>query len=567
MTIKMINVLDEENFNTINDIKEKKQEEKIKMINVLDEVDEIKEEVKKEINLLTPYKIEAKKSHELREYQKDAIAGLRESFKKGIKKMILVVATGGGKTSIASSIIKRNLMNPNYRVLFICDRIELINQTSKRFFEDGIDHGVIQSSHPLENSFKKIQIASVQTLSRRDYSKKFDMVIIDECHTVYTEHKKIAESFTNSIILGLTATPFTKGLGKIYDDIVIGSTTSQLIKLGFLVPYRVFAPSKPDLELIKVNKDDYEKEALDKEVNKPKLIGDIVEHYIKLGNNKTAICFACNVDHSKNIKMAFLKVGIVCEHLDAYTPDEEREEIIKNFKSGKIKVLTSVDILSKGFDYPGVEVIILARPTKSLSLYIQQVGRGLRISKDTGKKECIIIDHSGNTEEHGFCDDDFIMDLNKDEKSKQSLNKSRVEKKEINSVCPSCLMVKKTFKCVNCGFEFLPKSSIVSTDGYLYEYTKDDTGEKKQSRKSVKDNFKDLNQEQKDNLFNQLRNVCLMNNWKPGKAYYLYRDIFGEQPSQFVKLNSSISIDASTLKLVKYITIKQSKSREKYNKQ
>lgn len=497
--------------------------------------------------------------HKLRKYQEEAIQKLSLSFREGKKHNILMVATGGGKTSIASAIIQRNIAKKsNFKAMFICDRIELINQTSERFFNDGIDHGVIQAEHPLENYKKNIQIASVQTLSRRDYKKDYDIIFIDECHTLYTEHKNLLTELKETPIVGLTATPFTKGLGNYFDSLVIGSTTKQLIELGFLVNYKVFAPSKPDLELIKVKGDDYDENDLFDAVNKPKLIGDIVEHYIRLGNKKPAICFAVNVKHSKALKEEFLKSGVICEHLDAYTKPEERKEIIKSFKAGDIQVLTSVDILSKGFDYPGAEVCILARPTKSLSLYLQQVGRVLRINDESGKEECLILDHSGNTESLGFCDDEFDFELDKSKVKKGEI-KFKKQKKEINDVCPSCFLVKNTYQCKNCGFLHQPKNSIVTKDGYLIELEKEEDNEKKYKQMSAKEKL--LHDKSKELIYNELYNLCLNKGWKTGRAYYLYKDLVNQEPSEDFIIKKDVFPSFQIEALVKHLQIKKAKSK------
>jgi superfamily II DNA or RNA helicase len=496
--------------------------------------------------------------HELRQYQKDAITNLSESFKNGNKHVILQVATGGGKTSIASSIIKKNHdKNPDFKAMFICDRIELINQTSKRFLDDGINHGVIQSDHPLEDHRKKIQVCSIQSLARREYAKP-NLIFIDEAHTLYTEHKNIIERWPDVPIVGLTATPYTKGLGNYFKKLIVGANTRQLIDLGFLVNPRVFAPSKPDLEKIKIVKGDYDNTELGNVSSDPKIIGDIIEHWLKLAYNKPTICFAVNIAHSKAIREAFWEANIHCEHLDAYTDDIERKNIIKKFKNGEIKILTSVDILSKGFDYPGAEVAILARPTKSLSLYIQQVGRVLRISPETGKKDALILDHSGNTEVHGFCDEEFTVELDTTTKGKASQTYKKV-KEEINAVCPSCFFVRKTFKCENCGFEHQPKNTITNTDGYLVEIVKDEN-----NNKIGKLSAKDFLSIDKIDLYSQLLQMCEYKKWKAGRAYFLYKDIVGVFPSNEVKSKSiKKKVTEEVYNMVTHLNIKNARSKYK----
>lgn len=513
----------------------------------------------------------------IRNYQQNAINMMSESFRSGYKHIMLMLATGAGKTTVASYIIQTNLeRNSNFKCMFICDRIELINQTSVRFTNDGIDHGVIQADHIKTDESKNVQICSIQTLAAR-YKKTFiydqatqsrkeivsfkkpDLIFIDEAHTLHNEHKEIMRLLPNTPIVGLSATPFPVGLGKYFKKLVVGATTKQLQELGYLVKAKVFAPSKPDLEKIKIVDGDYKQDELEKEVIKPKLIGDIVEHYIKLAHNKPAICFAVNIAHSKAIREAFWKANIHCEHLDAYTDETERKNIIERFRKGEIKVLTSVEILTKGFDCPAAEVAILARPTKSLSVYIQQIGRVLRISPETGKKGAIILDHSGNTEEHGFCDDDREYFLDDGEKKKGGIKLKKCKEEKVN-ICPSCFFAKTKFVCENCNFEFLPKNKIVTEDGSLVEIEKDEifdviprkTTKAKLAMHPIK-------------LYSELLQMCKDKEWKTGRAYYLFNDIVGSFPDETVKNEAeATTVSEQVYNMVTHLNIKN--ARRKFKK-
>lgn len=493
----------------------------------------------------------------LREYQVEALVKLGQARKLGNKAVILKAPTGAGKTVIASTILL-NCFTGNKRAMMMCDRIELINQTSETLEKYGIDHGVIQASHPKENWKKIIQVASVQTLARRNWIV-VDVLLIDEAHTLHKTHIQyiawLLEQNSNVMIVGLTATPFTKGLGKYFSKCIAVATTQQLIDLGFLCKPTVFAPSAPDLEKIKVTGGDYQLDELEKATNTPKLVGDIVEHWINLAFDKPTIVFATSINHSKAIVDEFKRHGINAEHLDAYTDEIERKKIIKAFKSGTIKILSSVDILSKGFDYPGAEVAILARPTKSLSLYIQQGGRVLRISPETGKKGCLILDHAGNTERHGFITDDTTEEL--DTGNKKDAIKSTIKKdKHEPVVCPSCYFNKATSICSNCGFEHTPKNKVVSTDGFLVEISVVTETKKKLTVK----------EELISNplyLYGQLKQLCINKNWKSGRAFFMFKDLIGREPNRIEQIAPE---QMPTLKLqsyLKHIQIKNAKS--KYN--
>lgn len=497
---------------------------------------------------------------DLRAYQNEAINQLDDCLNRNVKSVIFDIPTGGGKTTIASDILA-SCHQDNMRAVFVCDRRELINQTSARLDEDNIDHGIIMADHEKTSWKKQIQVASIQTLARRQ-KLEVDLIIIDECHVLHKAHLQLIKDNPEAIVIGLSATPYSKGLGKHFQEKIRVASVQELIDLGFLVQPRVFAPSSPDLEKIKVVRGDYDEEELAKATNTPKLVGDIVEHWIQLAKNKPTLVFAVNIAHSKAIREEFIKHEINCEHLDCFTSEEDRKNIIRDFRAGQIEVLTSVDILSKGFDYPGAEVAVLARPTKSLSLYIQQAGRVLRISPTTNKTNCLILDHAGVTEAHGFITDDRDIKLDMGNKVEAS---AKVEKKENKSicVCPSCAFVKTTFVCENCGYEFKKKSQIISSEGYLIEIKQDDVFKSKVVVKSISsilcaDHAK---------LYGELKTMAINLNWKQGRAYFIFKDIVGDFPSRDVQNTKLLNVSVETQNMVKHLQIKFSKSKyKKYSK-
>ncbi len=496
--------------------------------------------------------------HELRQYQKECLKNLGTAYKQGFKRIMLKLPTGAGKTSIASKILE-NCYNSGKRALFICDRIELINQTSDRLLSDGIKHGVIQADHIRKNLNYNIQVCSIQTLARREKINA-DMIIIDEAHTLHKAHIDIIKENQNIPIIGLSATPFAKGLGKHFDKMIVGATTKQLIELGFLCKPKVYAPSEPDLEKIKVVAGDYDMQELEEKTNTPKLVGDIVEHWFKLGFGKPTIVFAVNIAHSKNIVAEFVKGGVNAVHIDAYTDNDDRKEIIESFKAGRIKVLSSVDILSKGFDYPGAEVAILARPTKSLSLYIQQAGRVLRINPETNKTDCTILDHSGNTMRHGFVTDDTPEDLDTGKKQENTPAEKK-EKKVIEPVkCPHCSFIKTKVKCENCGHEDIPKNKVESAEGYLVEF--DENSLPNKNSKSAK--F--VITQDKKNLYGQLKTLSRLKGWKAGRAYYLYKELCNEEPTEEIKNVGEQMVTEQVIKYITYLNIKKAKSKNYFTK-
>jgi len=281
---------------------------------------------------------------ELRDYQKEAITQLRQSIGMGNKRPILKLPTGSGKTVIAGEIIRR-AVEKGKRVAFVVDRLTLIDQASRHLNEVGIDHGIIQADHPKTDWSKPVQVISVQTLIRRKKPYEFDIAINDEAHVVFGSYVKLMEKWNNIPFIGLSATPYTKGLGNIYDDLVAPISIQELIAQGFLVDADVYGPSKPDMAGVATTGGDFNKKQAGEKVAEPKLIASILETWHKLAFDKQTICFAMNIVHSKYIVDEFRCAGVEAYHIDAYTESEERQEYIKAFSDGEIRILSSVGVL------------------------------------------------------------------------------------------------------------------------------------------------------------------------------------------------------------------------------
>ena len=446
----------------------------------------------------------------LRQYQVDSINDLRKAILKGHKRIVLQLATGGGKTTIASEMI-RKANEKGKKCLFLADRIELVEQTSRRLDYEGIEHGIIMGNHERYKPHSINQVCSPQTLARRA-TPAADLVIIDECHVAYGIHKKMMQAMPNTVFIGLSATPFTKGLGKLYSNLVVGATTTKLTDEGYLVSVKVFAPSKPDLTKLRTVAGDYDEKELFARVNKPKLVADIVDTWIKRGENRPTIGFAVNVLHSQALCEQFKDRGIRAAHIDSYMPTKLREQLVNDFKDGYIKVLFNVGILDKGFDYPEASCLIMARPTKSLMLYIQQAGRVLR--PHPTKEDAIILDHAGNTQAHGFVTDDLPQEL--DDGTKRKVEPSQKKQEEKGTLCTSCAYVKKKYeyKCPCCGFTPKKKDAGIDVEkGDLLEVTR--------TKITMVD---------KQKLYSELLYVEVEKGYKRGFAAQMYRNKFGVWP-------------------------------------
>jgi superfamily II DNA or RNA helicase len=345
----------------------------------------------------------------LRPYQIEAIDGLRVLIRSGRRRLVLVMPTGGGKTVVASAMIQSAIARGT-RCLFLAHRRELIDQTVEKLARFGIKAGVIMANDPRRDDYLPAQVASVQTLARRlDRKPPAGLIIVDECHHAASEtYRKIVDAYPDAVVIGLTATPWRSdriGLADIYETSLLATTPAELIRGGALVDYDAFAYDAPDLHQVKVTAGDFNQKDLALACNTQVLVGSVVREYLTHANGRRAILFPVNIEHSQALVAELRAAGVVAEHIDCNTPSEPRNEAMRRFRSGDLMVLASVGVLTEGFDAPAAEVCILARPTKSLSLHLQMIGRVLRPSPETGKQRALIHDHAGNLLRHGLPDD------------------------------------------------------------------------------------------------------------------------------------------------------------------
>ncbi|MFI5302654.1 MAG: DEAD/DEAH box helicase, partial [Polyangiales bacterium] len=322
----------------------------------------------------------------LRPYQHEAIARLDDAVARGVRRVLLVCATGGGKTSIAGSFIVR-AVERGQRVLFLAHRRELIVQAYRRLLDFGLserDVGIIMGNDPRRRPGARVQVASVDTLRRRAQPGA-DVVFWDEAHrSICPSQRAIAAHHAGALHIGLTATPFGPngaGLGVAYDELHVVASPRLLMDQGFLVEPRVFTvpvAKRPNLKGVRIARGDYTSADLEAAVDRQALIGNIVEHWRRYADGVRTVVFAVSVAHSKHIVERFVAAGVAAEHLDGETPTTERDAILARLDRGDTRVVGSVGTLCEGWDQPSVKCAILARPTKSTGLYLQQAGRILR---------------------------------------------------------------------------------------------------------------------------------------------------------------------------------------------
>ena len=411
-------------------------------------------------------------------HQERAIAELRARMLAGVARVMLMIPTGGGKTRLAAEVIKAALARGK-RVAFIVPRLSLIDQTAAAFREEGVRAvGVMQAQHPLTDSEQPIQICSAQTLSRRK-RPEVDLVFVDEGHLL---HKAVLAWLTDPNqkhvrFVGLSATPWTCGLGRLYDDLIVGATIAELIEAGHLSPLKAFAPSEPDLAGVHVRAGDFAEDELAERCDTPKLVGDVVTEWLKRGEDRLTLSFGVGRDHAQHIQQRFLEVGVASEYIDAYVDRREREEIFERFRHGETKIISSVATLEVGIDLPMASCIIDARPTKSHMAFVQRIGRGLRVAP--GKADCIILDHAGNHVRLGMVTD--IGQARLDDKSKAEDDKKRKAKERaepLPKLCDECKAVipPKARECPCCGAPVLTRTAVEHEDGELIELSAHGSG-------------------------------------------------------------------------------------------
>lgn len=348
---------------------------------------------------------------ELRPYQRSFIDELRNQILGGQRRICGVAPCGAGKTIMMGWMIKEAVSRGN-RCVFFVHRKELLDQTADTFRQLGINFGVI-AANVTPHYGAPVQIASVQTLvNRLNYLPEPQLLICDECHHILAaSYKRIIQHWQNAILIGVTATPRrTNGtsLGEIFTAMVEAPTVSELIQLGNLTNFRYFAPVsdiEPELKKIHVRRGDYDQQELNSAITtNPRIIGDVVENYLKYANGLSAICYAINVAHSRYLADKFNRAGIPALHVDGETDPITRRAAVRQFRDGKIKVLCNAELFGEGFDVPNVSAVILARPTMSLTLHIQQSMRCMRPDPLNPGKIAVIIDHVGNHDKHGYPD-------------------------------------------------------------------------------------------------------------------------------------------------------------------
>jgi superfamily II DNA or RNA helicase len=466
---------------------------------------------------------------DLRPYQVDVIGRYRAAVDAGQKRILMVAPTGAGKTVIGSAIVNTTVESGR-RVLFFSHRREITKQTCEKLFALGIDAGIIQAGWPARPC-QSVQVASVQTLTARAIRGSLielppaDLVVVDEAHHATADtYRKIIDRYPDSIVLGLTATPCRKdgrGLGNIFEVLIECPQVQELIDLGFLVATVVYGPAEaPDLQGVRIQAGDYVESQLAERMNTHKLVGDAVTHWFRHAERRQTVVFAIDVAHSRHLCDEFREAGVRAEHIDGSTPKEERDAILGKLARGEIEVVCNCQVLTEGWDCPEVSCLVLARPTKSLGLYRQMIGRGLRPAP--GKVDCVVLDHAGATIEHGFAEDRVQWTLSTDRRAQNTAHAARKATGARSRLCdcPRCGAIRTAGeRCRSCGF--LPQRQPQSVD-----FIDGDLARLDRNRQPI------VATADKVRWQRELIHIANSRGYRPGWAAHKYREKFGHWPKR-----------------------------------
>jgi superfamily II DNA or RNA helicase len=461
---------------------------------------------------------------QLRDHQQEVVDKLEEGFQDGHRCQLLYAPTGFGKTEVAMAIMDK-LSKAYEKTAMVLDRIVLVNQTSTRLSRYGIDHGVMMAGHWRYRPVERIQICSAQTLESREEFPDINLMIIDECHVQRKSVLKFVKDNPKLRVIGLTATPFTDGLGNVYTNVVGAKPTGELIDKGWLVPLKVYIAKEIDMSGVTKVAGEWSQDQVTE--RGMKITGDIVAEWIKkthevFGKPVKTVVFCAGVEHGRDLVRQFNEQGYNFVSISYKEEDDYKAEMIEEFSKPDTNIhgLIATDILTRGFDVPDVLIGVSARPfSKSFSSHVQQMGRIMRPCE--GKEYGLWLDHSGNYLR--FRDDwdsvfkDGVTEL---KEGSEPSKKEPTEKEKKESKCPACgaLWVWDTNQCGECNYE-RPQKHILNVAGELEE---------------LETSFK-INVQANQSFYSELLGYAKMRSYKEGWAAFKYKEKYGVFPNGLSK--------------------------------
>lgn len=401
----------------------------------------------------------------LRPRQLQALADLRQVYASGAKAPILVAPTGFGKTATAAEIVRQAVARGR-QVWFLAHLKEILNDTSYRLTTAGISHGYIQAGRSADYS-QPVQIVAVQTAVRRSGLPKPDLVIVDECHlAVANTYRKVLNAVGHPLLLGLTGTPQRldgRGLGEVFDRLVLTCSSAELIAEGLLAPVRMYAPPGADLSELSTRAGEYDQGQAGQILSRPAVVGDALSHWKKLCNGRRGVAFCTTVSHAEAVADQWNAAGYRAMAVHGNSDDAERREAIAGLRARRLDLVACAQLWIAGVDVPQIDAVIWLRPTQSLTAWLQGNGRGLRIAE--GKRDLLILDHVGNIGRLGHPLDLHEWKLEGRAKPKRDVRLSV-------KVCPQCFaaMSSQAQACPECGHRFTPeKRELQHVEGELRE--------------------------------------------------------------------------------------------------
>jgi len=461
---------------------------------------------------------------ELRPHQSSTIQKLREGFLKGHRAQMLYLPCGGGKTEIAVSMLDAS-QQKGKRNAMIVDLTLLCAQTSARLQKYDIDHGVIQPKSPRYRPEMPIQVCMTQTLEARGGFPSVDFLVVDEAHTMRASVIEFIRNNPKVRVVGLSGSPFTKGLGSVYSNVVSAITINELVDQGFLIQPRVFIARQIDMTGAKKVAGEWsDKEATERGI---KITGDIVTEWVAktheiFGGPKKTIVFCAGVAHGADLVEKFSQAGFNFISVSYKDDEDYKRQVLDDFSKPDTDIhgLIATDLLTKGFDVTDVCIGVSARPfSKSFSAHVQQLGRIMRPHED--KEQAIWLDHAGNflrfRDQWDELCSEGVSEL-KDGAEKTKPEPTDQEKEA--SKCPKCshLWPANTDTCPQCGFIRARRNDVVNVAGEMREITPGQKPEK-------------YSAEVKEDWYAQLLGYCEEKGIKPGFAYHKYHDKFKVYPS------------------------------------
>lgn len=458
----------------------------------------------------------------LRIYQEHDLDLVRAAYREGFRRPLLVQPTGAGKGYLIAYIV-HEASRRGFRIQFWVNRRTLVHDMSKRLDAIGVDHGVIMSGAKRKKPWLPVQVVSIDTLRNRAAPPPADLVVIDESHFAVSQGwQDMIKLYPDARFLLTTATPIRldgRGLGEIADVMIVGPSVQSLIDQGYLVPSEVYSFQPPDLSGVTKTGGDYNQKQLATATDKAVLVGDAVKTWLKLASDRKSVTFCVDKKHASHVAEEYRKAGVEAVDVNDETSDEDRDKIWRDFDVGGLRMVTSVGVISYGWDHPICSAVSLLRPTQSLQLHLQQIGRGCRPCP--GKTNLLVLDHAGNHSRPGF----GFYESPREWSLEGGLVRKPQDKVTPVATCKVCYL---TFpsgpdRCPSCG-AVIPKQhrNIQTIEGELQRL------ERKQE--AVESWLLRLTDEWKRDRYLQLRREAREKNYKSGFAFAKYLAEVKEKP-------------------------------------